>query len=207
MQREQRHIQRKLGQRARMGLMSAALSGLVAACASGTAGAIPIDKLPPEPPSQEYVIAVGDSLNVQVFEQEKMSGQHRVRTDGRITIPLLNDMEAAGKTPPQFQAELETALKKLIITPQVTVTVLESRPLEISLIGEVNKPGPLQLQRGSGLAQALAAAGGLTTFADRDKIFVIRGTQRIHVTYDAITRAVGRAATFQLRTGDVINVE
>jgi polysaccharide export outer membrane protein len=194
-----------------MGLLTtAALATLVAACGGGLGGAVPIDKLPAEPPAAEYTIAPGDSLNVQVFEQEKMSGQVRVRPDGRVTLPLINDIEAAGKTPAQLTTELETALKKLILVPQVTVTVLETRPLEISVIGEVVKQGPLQLPRGSGLAQALAAAGGLTTFADREKIFILRTMpeqMRIHVTYDDITRSRGRAATFQLRQGDVIVVE
>lgn len=194
-----------------MGLMLfAGLSLLASACASATAGSIPIDKLPPDPPAQEYTIGAGDLLNIVVFEQEKMSGRNRVRSDGRITVPLLNDVQAGGKTPAQLTTDLQAALKTLILVPQVTVTVEESAPTDISIVGEVIKPGPLQLPRGAGLAQALAAAGGLTTFADREKIFILRTvpeTQRIHVTYDDITRARGRAATFRLRTGDVIVVE
>jgi polysaccharide export outer membrane protein len=191
-------------------MLIAGLSMLASACASSTAGSIPIDKLPPDPPVQEYTIGPGDLLNIQVFEQEKMSGTRRVRSDGRITIPLLNDVTAGGRTPAQLTTELQAALKTLILVPQVTVTVDETAPTDISIVGEVVKPGPLQLPRGSGLAQALAAAGGLTNFADREKIFVLRNTpepQRIHVTYEDITRARGRAATFRLRAGDVIVVE
>jgi polysaccharide export outer membrane protein len=210
MQRKPKHIQR---QSARIGrgvvVAICCWTVVVSACASGTQGAIPIDKAPPETqrPGGEYVIGAGDLLNIQVFEQEKISGPLRVRSDGRITVPLINEIEAAGKTTAQLKTELEAALKSVILVPQVTITVVEQRPVEITVLGEVNKQGPLQLQRGSGLAQALAAAGGLTTFADRDKIFVIRGTNRYHVTYEAITRAAGRAGTFQLQSGDVINVE
>lgn len=187
--------------------------GLVSACGSSSAGSIPIDTFPEEPQASggEYVIGPGDVLNIQVFEQASMSGKSVVRSDGRITLALLNEIVAAGKTPATLKAELEGSLKKLILVPQVTVTVEESSPVSISILGEVAKPGPIQLPRGSGLAQALAAAGGLTTFADRDKIFVVRNSGpepvRIHVTYDALTRAVGRAATFRLRSGDVIVVE
>jgi polysaccharide export outer membrane protein len=184
---------------------------LISACASSTAGSIPIDKFPEEPvlAQGEYIIGPGDVLNVQVFEQANMSGKSVVRSDGRITMALLNEVVAAGKTPAALKAELEASLKKLILVPQVTVTVEESSPVSISILGEVNKPGPLQLPRGSGLAQALAAAGGLTNFADRDKMFVNRTTPpaRIHFTYDQLTRAVGRAATFRLQSGDVIVVE
>jgi polysaccharide biosynthesis/export protein len=189
-------------------------------CGSSTQGAIPIEKFPvaPTPTPGQYVIDAGDVLNVQVlvlnaqgvFEQDKMSGKMRVRSDGRISMALLNEILAAGKTPEALKTEIETALKKTIINPQVTITVEESSPLSISILGEVNKNGPIQLPRGSGVAQAIAAAGGLTTFADRDKIFVNRTTPkpvRIHFTYDQLTRSVGPAATFQLQSGDVIVVE
>jgi polysaccharide export outer membrane protein len=211
MQREPGHLQRNLRRVTAADLtVVCVLLVLVEACASSAGGAIPIDKLPPDPPAAQYTIGPGDVLNIQVFEQEKMSGQVRVRSDGRITIPLLSEIDAAAKTPEQLTTEVETALKKLILVPEVTITVVETRPVDVSIIGEVVKPGPLQLARGSGLAQALAAAGGLTTFADREKIFILRNTPaptRIHVTYEAITRAQGRAATFQLRPGDVIVVE
>ena len=206
-----RHIPRESAREFVCMLTIAASLALVAACASSTAGSIPIDKFPEEPEQAagEYIIGAGDVLNIQVFEQTNMSGKSVVRSDGRITLALLNEVVAAGKTPAALKSELEASLKKLILVPQVTVTVEESSPLNISILGEVSKPGPLQLPRGSGLAQALAAAGGLTNFADRDKIFVNRTTPpaRIHFTYDQLTRAIGRAATFRLHSGDVIVVE
>jgi polysaccharide export outer membrane protein len=149
-------------------------------------------------------------LNIQVFDQEKMSGKIRVRSDGRISLPLVNEIEAAGKTPSALTTELESSLKKVILSPQVTVSVEETSPLAISILGEVAKPGPQELPRGSGLLQALAGAGGLTTFAHKDRIFVQRlgpKPMRIHFTYEDLTRSVGRAASFRLRSGDVITVE
>jgi polysaccharide export outer membrane protein len=194
----------------RRAIMGCCLAGLITGCAS-TGGAIPIEQfVDAQPGGDEYIIEPEDGLVVQVFEQEKMSGKMRVRSDGRITLPLVNEIQAAGKTPTALAADIEGALKAFILNPRVTVVVEEQSPLRISVLGEVASQGPRELKRGAGVAQALAAAGGLSTFADRDKIFVVRNEPkpvRIHFTYDAITRGVGRAATFRLRTGDVIVVE
>jgi polysaccharide export outer membrane protein len=91
----------------------------------------------------------------------------------------------------------------------VTVIVEDSTPT-ISVLGEVAKPGPQALQRDTGIADVLAAAGGLTTFAHKDRIFVIRSSPqpvRIHFTYEALTKGIGRAPLFRLRAGDVVVVE
>jgi polysaccharide export outer membrane protein len=90
------------------------------------------------------------------------------------------------------------------------VVVEESTPLSISVLGEVSKPGSQVLQRELGVADALAAAGGLSAFAHKSRIFVVRNGPppvRIHFTYDAITRKVGKASQFRLRAGDVVIVE
>jgi polysaccharide export outer membrane protein len=149
-------------------------------------------------------------LGIQVFDQPQISGKMRVRSDGRISVPFLNDVQAAGKTPLALTSELEAGLKSVVLNPKVTVVVDESRPLTISVLGEVAKPGTQTYERESGVAQALAAAGGLTNFAHKDRIFVVRSTPkpvRIHFTYEAITRKVGAASTFRLKPGDVVVVE
>jgi polysaccharide biosynthesis/export protein len=212
MQRKASSIPQSRRARSTVVLVAGCLTALVVGCAGAAGGAIEIDQLPEESRdvSGEYIIDVGDVLNVQVFDQPTMSGKMRVRSDGRISLPLINEIQAAGKTPVALTTEVEASLKKLILVPKVTITVEESSPLSISILGEVGKPGPQLLPRGSGLAQALAGAGGLTNFAHKDRIYVVRTEPkplRIHFTYDALTRAVGRAATFKLRSGDVIVVE
>jgi polysaccharide export outer membrane protein len=187
------------------------LGGFFPSCAS-TTGAVEVDQFkdPNASAPREYVIRVGDLLSVQVYSDEKASGRPRVRNDGRITLPFLNDIDAAGKTPVKLTAEIEEGLKGVIVNPKVTVSVEESSPLSISVLGEVSKPGLQSLQYDAGVADALAAAGGLTPFADKDRIFVVRTRPepvRIHFTYDALTRSVGRAALFRLRAGDVVIVE
>jgi polysaccharide biosynthesis/export protein len=187
-------------------------TGMFAACTHGTGGAIPVEQYKEEAAaaSSEYTIDVGDLLNVVVFEQPSMSGRMRVRNDGRITLPFVNDIVAAGKTPTKLASELEGGFKTVVLNPRVTVSVEESRPLTISVLGEVSKPGTQQYERDAGIAQALAAAGGLSNFAHKDRIFVVRTTPkpvRIHFTYEEITRKVGPASAFKLKPGDVVIVE
>jgi polysaccharide export outer membrane protein len=186
----------------------------VSACASGsTGGAIDVEQLKDQsaaPAPREYVIGVGDMLNIQVYNDANASGKMRVRSDGRITLQFVDDIDAAGKTPMQLARDLETGLKQFIINPKVTVVVEDSTPLTISVLGEVSKPGPQSLQHDTGVADALAAAGGLTAFAHKDRIFVVRTVpepMRIHFTYEALTKGVGRAPLFRLRPGDVVVVE
>jgi polysaccharide export outer membrane protein len=190
------------------------LAGLLTACASGTGGAIEVDQLKAEldttSATHEYVIAVGDLLSIQVYGDEKDSVRGHVRVDGRITLPFLKDVEAVGKTPVQLSSDVEEGFKAFILNPQVTVVVEESAPLTISVLGEVAKPGPAPVPRDAGVADAVAAAGGLTPFAHKNRIYVVRQRPqptRIHFTYAALTQGVGPAASFRLRTGDVVVVE
>ena len=164
----------------------------------------------PVAPGGEYTIGPGDLLGVQVWDQDKMSARTRVRTDGRISLPFLNDVVAAGKGPVQLATEIQEGLKAIILTPRVTVTVEETQPLNISILGEVAKPGLHTLEVGAGVAQALASAGGLSQYAKKDRIFVLRPgpkQARIRFTYEAVTRNQGRAPLFRLRSGDVLVVE
>lgn len=186
-----------------------------AGCAPAVHGSFTwVDQLPESEmatPLGPYVISPGDAISVQVWDQEKMSAHVRVRDDGQISLPFLNDVPAAGKTPVALARELEQRLRNLIVTPQVTVAVEERVPLRISVLGEVIEPGLHDLEPGAGVAQALAAAGGLKEFAHKDRVFVLRDSsvppQRIRMTYSALTSAQGRAAALRLRPGDVVVVE
>jgi polysaccharide biosynthesis/export protein len=190
------------------------LAATVTGCASSSPkGAIEVEQYtqtPDPPPGAQYIIQIGDLVNVQVFDQEKMSTKGRVRSDGRMSIPFLNDVEVAGKTPVNLATELETGFKSVILNPKVTVVVDESKPLTVSVLGEVAKAGPLTLEPGAGVIQAIAAAGGLSNFAHKDRIYVVRSTPtptRIHFTYQDLTGATGKAPLFRLRAGDVVIVE
>lgn len=168
------------------------------------------------PPSEravltgDYVIGVGDSISIRVFEQEGMSGDAKIRTDGKIALPLVGELVAAGKRPLELSHEVETALKQFIVNPRVTVNVVEAKPISVTVVGEVTRIGVLTLEPPARLVEAMAQSGGVGDFGDKDKIFVLRQFptyKRIRFTWDAILRNQDNAAQFPLRTGDVIVVE
>jgi polysaccharide export outer membrane protein len=158
---------------------------------------------------EAYVINVGDLLNVRVYNQDAMSTRARVRPDGKIAVPLLGDIEARGRKPAELAKALEARLKEFVVAPAVIVTVEEAQPMLVSVIGEVARPGILTLEPTSGVLQALAGAGGVTDYANRDRIFVFRRSPqlRIRFTYESLTRGEGKGAAFLLQQGDVVVVE
>jgi polysaccharide export outer membrane protein len=163
-----------------------------------------------EPAAQgEYFIGVGDALHVQVWDQEKMSARVRVRSDGNVSLPFFDDVPVAGVTPVALARYLEARLKSFVVKPQVTVVVEEAKPLSVSVLGQVEEPGLYTLDPGAGVAQALAAAGGLRDFAHKDRIFLLRSDAetRIRMTYADVTGGRSRASTLRLRSGDVVLVE
>jgi polysaccharide export outer membrane protein len=158
----------------------------------------------------EYVIGVGDSINIRVYEQENLSGTAKIRRDGRISLPLAGELVAAGKHPSQLAGEIEGHLKQFIVTPRVTINVETSQPVTVTAVGEIAHVGALTLEPPARLIEALAQAGGPSDYADKSRIFVLRqfpSFQRIRFTYDAVLRNEKNAATFPLRTGDVIVIE
>ena len=183
----------------------------IAAC-SAAGDYVWFTQLPPETASTtgEYVINSGDLVSIRVLGHEEMSVHERVRFDGRIAIPLLGEIEARGKKPGSLRAELEARFKDYIVSPSVILSVDEVQPMTVVVLGEVSHPGAFPLPPNASLAQALAQGGGLTEFAHRDRIFVVRLTpkpERIRFTFDAVSHNDARAAAFPLHPGDVIVVE
>jgi len=163
-----------------------------------------------------YVISRGDSISVRVWNQETMSGRARVRSDGMISLPFVNDIEAAGLEPAALARRVQAKIKEFVVNPIVTVSLEEPAPLEVSVIGEVVHPGVFRVDQDANVLKALASAGGLTALAGRDRIFVLRYGDtskgalepvRIRFTYEALAHAEGPAAGFRLRAGDLVVVE
>jgi polysaccharide export outer membrane protein len=193
-------------------LFAVAALGLASIGCGSTGPYVWARDLPPEEAAAStYLIAAGDVVGVRVFNQEPMSTRTKVRTDGRISVPLLGDVDVRGKAPVAVAKEIETRLKDFINSPLVTVTVEEFQPATVSILGEVGHPGTYPLDQNASLLTALANAGGLTENASRDSIFVLREApvaRRIRLTYDWLTQSVpSRATTFRLRSGDVVVVE
>ena len=196
-------------------LAMAALTALAACASTGSRPYVWVDDLVQPPsaergPSDAYLIHPGDTLAVRVWGQDGMSGHARVREDGCISVLFLNDVEAAGLTPAVLSEQLQTRLKDFLAHPVVSVAVEEIKPIDVSVLGEVAHPGSYPLAPGAGLLQVLAAAGGLTDYANTDRVFVLRhdaGPARIRFHYQELTRAGGRAGSFVLRSGDVVVAE
>ena len=155
-----------------------------------------------------YALAPGDLIQVRVFNQEQLATRARIRTDGKVSLPLLNDVTAAGLTPVALAADLQERLKEFIKNPLVTVSLEETRAPTVYVTGEVSRPGVYPIEAAPGVLQALVNAGGLTLTAHEDRIYVLRdASSRIRFTYDALVRLQGKAAVFRLRPGDVVVVE
>ena len=194
----------------RLSATAAAFAWISLIACSGTGSYVWVNDVPAEPVTSEYLIAVGDVVSVRVLNQDAMTTRGRVRADGRIALPILGDVEVRGKRPSALRAELEARYKDFFNAPSVTLNVDELQPLVVAVLGEVSRPGNASLEPNASVAQALAFAGGLTEFADRDRIFVVRSRPapaRIRFTYEALSRGEGHAATFALHVGDVVVVE
>lgn len=165
-----------------------------------------------EPPRQEadYVISTDDIVNIRVFGQDNMSARARVREDGKISLPFLHDVNAAGFTPVVLSTALQSKLKSFIVNPVVTVSLEEARQVSVSVLGEVLHPGVYRLEPTAGVLQAIASAGGFTNFASR-ALFVIRNIDdkptRIRFDYPALVDGRGQGIGFRLKPSDVVIVE
>lgn len=161
-----------------------------------------------------YRVAARDVISVKVWNQDSMSLERaRVREDGRISLPFLKDVLAMGLTPNQLAESLQESLVTFIVDPIVTVTLEERAPLTVSVLGEVAAAGTYTVQRPAGVLHAIASAGGLNAFADRDGIFVLRrvaptiAPTRIRFRYRDLVGGGTPAAGFLLQSGDVVVVE
>ena len=127
--------------------------------------------------SSRYVIGADDSLQVTVWREPTLSGTFPVRPDGMISLVLAGDIPAAGMTPMQLGAAIAERLKKYIQDPSVSVVVTAVNSQRIFLVGEVGHVGPVMLTPGMTPLQAIAAAGGLSNFANSKHIYILRGVQ------------------------------
>jgi polysaccharide export outer membrane protein len=121
-----------------------------------------------------YSVAPGDVLRIAVWKEPELSGDVFVRLDGMITVPLVGDVKAAGKTTDQIATEVRTRLRPFLEAPQVTVTVSQAVSARFYVIGEVTTSGAFPLTGRITILQALALAGGFREFAKRERIVVIR---------------------------------
>src|SRR6202041_2542810 len=132
------------------------------------------DTKKPATTDPNYVIGAQDVLDVSVWKEPEVSRIVPVRPGGKISLPLLNDVQAAGLTPAQLAAQVTESLKKYVTSPQVTVIVTTINSQRGTILGEVTRPGAFPLLPGMSVLQALSSAGGFTQFAKVKSIFVRR---------------------------------
>src|SRR5690349_6192054 len=158
--------------------------------------------------SPEYRIGTGDKLQINVYKETDLSPALQVRPDGRITMPLIGDVVAAGQTPMQLQRRLSESLKEYIANPVVTVMVTEVADRVVYVMGEVHTPGAVPLKGPMTVLQALAVAGGFKDFAKPGGIKVLRkvaGSDKVETIPFSYKDALrSDAAVFYLVEGDTV---
>jgi polysaccharide export outer membrane protein len=164
--------------------------------------------------STDYRLAAGDKLRIEVYKDPQLSQSLQVRPDGKITLPLVGDVAAAGRTSLELRDAIGSALKEYITSPVVTVIVVEATPATslVYVTGEVNKPGSFTLSAGPlSVLQALAMAGGFTDFANKKDIRILRkgpsGMETLKFNYKDALDDGNKREPLQLRAGDTVIVK
>jgi polysaccharide export outer membrane protein len=157
-----------------------------------------------------YVIGPEDVLYIQVWKEEALTRTVPVRSDGMISLPLINDMLASGLTPLQLRERLTEKFKDFIDNPTVTVVVMEANSFKVFVSGEVRNPGVYRLREETTLLQIISLAGDFTSEANPKKIVIIRREQgvdkRLEVNYREIMDGINLRSNFVLKPGDTVFV-
>jgi len=156
---------------------------------------------------EAYRIGPEDVLQISVWKNDAMSRAVPVRPDGKISLPLLNDVQAAGLTALELREVLTKKLAEYMPSPEVSVIVTDVRSFKVSVIGEVARPGRYELKSWTTVLDVLALAGGFTQFAARSRIVILqpdgKAMKRIPFNYNKIA---GEQENFYLRNGDIVLV-
>jgi polysaccharide export outer membrane protein len=160
--------------------------------------------------ANDFKLGPDDVLDIVVWNNKELSRTVPVRPDGRISLPLINDVQAAGLTPMQLRDVLTRRLGKYMTSPEVSVVVKEVHSFAVSVMGEVRKAGRYELKTRATVLDAIAAAGGFTEFASRSKVSVLRNdngkSTRIRFNYNKGVSGDGAQEIPLLRPGDVVVV-
>jgi len=194
------------------------LSGLLAAQSGGAPASAPGRTAPASASSgasdqggiavdpSTYVIGVQDQIYVRVWREPDFTSNYTVRPDGKITIPLIGDVQASGLTPERLAAQLKQGLSDYINSPDVSVTLSQVNSKKYFITGEVNRPGEFPLAVPIKIFDALSNAGGFRDFANKKKIVIIRGSERLKFNYTDILKGRNLEQNITLENGDTIVV-
>ena len=191
---------------AQASLLVVALCAMVSVPLAAQPTAVPNDAVP-----KDYVIGVADVLSVVFWREKDLTAlEVLVRPDGKISLPLLNDVPAAGMTPQQLAAAVQQAALKFVLDPGATVIVKEIRSRKVYVIGEVSKPGTFPLGSEMNVLQAIAEAGGFVEGANKGSIVIVRNEsgkeRRYKFNYNDVVRGKNVQQNIRLAPGDTILV-
>lgn len=164
-----------------------------------------------KPHDGTYVIGASDMLSINVWKEQDVSRVVPVRSDGKISLPLVGEIQASGRTPLQLEQEITTKLKTYISDPEVTVMVQESKSQKFNVLGMVAKPGAYPLIASTTVLDAIAVAGGFRDFAKTKSIYILRKDvmgqpQRILFNYKDVINGKNQEENIPLRADDTIVV-
>jgi polysaccharide biosynthesis/export protein len=201
--------------RSRSATLAAVVAGgailwFASGCAGPSARPEAAEELAAEPPAApDYQIGPEDVIEISVWRNDAVSRTVPVRPDGMISLPLINDVHAAGLSPMQLRKLLTDKLAVFLPTPEVSVIVREVHSVKVSVQGEVVHPGHFELKGPTTVMEILARAGGVTPFASRSQIVVLRPrgrtTERIRIDRDRLLNNHGEEDLI-LRSGDLVFV-
>jgi polysaccharide export outer membrane protein len=162
-------------------------------------------------PAANYIIGPDDVLSVVFWRDKDMSGDVVVRPDGKISLPLMNDVQAGGLTPSQLRDAVNTMARQYVEDPNVTVVVKEIKSRKVFITGMVEKPGPYPLNGPTSVVQLISVAGGLKEFTDGKKILIMRtdrsGRQSAHLfNYQKVVAGKNLEQNIELQPGDTVVV-
>ncbi len=188
-----------------------ALVGFLVACGPKVPK-YPYDK-EPDPRTSEYVVGIEDGLEIQVWKKEELSSNVIVRPDGTITMPLIGDLSANGKTPSELRVEIGKRLAEYVKldNSEITIKVTQVNSLRFTVSGEVTRSGIINTRVYLTVAEAIAQAGGFTAFADRDNIVITRRgkdgkIRRIPIVYKFIENGTHPEMNIVMLPGDALYV-
>lgn len=164
-----------------------------------------------KPHDASFVIGNDDVLSINVWKEPDISRSIPVRSDGRISLPLVGELQATGRTPLQLEDDIAGKLRNYIADPEVTVMVQEIRSQKFNILGQVAKPGSYSLELATTVLDAIAAAGGFRDFANQKGIYILRqnpggGESRIPFNYKNVIKGKSPQQNIKLEPRDTIVV-
>lgn len=159
---------------------------------------------------ENYQLGPGDEIEISVWKEQDLTRKMIIRPDGKISYPLIGEVQAAGKTVKQLREEISKRLEKYVTDAQVTVLLVQPQNYKVYVTGQVNKPGEFILTRPANVMQALAMAGGLTPFAKSRNIIILRHSggleQRLPFDYKSVSKGQFMEQNRTLLPGDTVVV-